>query len=48
MTRLIPSCVDQHLEMKIEEAVKEEVAIAFLIDLGIPQEITENEGKQFL
>jgi hypothetical protein len=36
--------------MKIEEAVNEEVAIAFgtLTDLGIPQEIRENEGKQFL
>ena len=34
--------------MKIEEAVNEEVAIAFfgtLIDLGIPQEIREKEGK---
>ena len=38
------------MKMKIEEAVNEEVAIAVctLIDLGIPQEITENEGKQFL
>ena len=37
--------------MKIEEAVNEEVAIAFfgtLIDLGIPQEIGEKEGQYFV